>query len=144
MKVVDILMKISVDSYYRTFEGFYYLIQREWCSMGHNFAIRQGICNFALIFLIFFQIKKRTKRPLFFYNSLTACINQCIRTWNCSSIALYSYAKQLTSLIRIYLGISLIITRWYGIMLTTILLVLGQRKVQFKGKIIFNLELLSY
>lgn len=41
------LAEIMLDSYYRTFEGFRTLIQREWLDFGHKFADRCGSnpCN---------------------------------------------------------------------------------------------------
>lgn len=36
------LAEIMLDPYYRTFEGFRILIQREWLDFGHKFADRCG------------------------------------------------------------------------------------------------------
>uniref|UniRef100_A0A7E4VM41 Phosphatidylinositol-3-phosphatase n=1 Tax=Panagrellus redivivus TaxID=6233 RepID=A0A7E4VM41_PANRE len=50
------LCKLLGDPYYRTFEGFKYLVQREWVEFGHKFQDRNGVLNddpneFAPIFL---------------------------------------------------------------------------------------------
>jgi myotubularin-related protein 3/4 len=39
------LCKVMADPYYRTFEGFKYLVQREWIDFGHKFADRNGALN---------------------------------------------------------------------------------------------------
>jgi myotubularin-related protein 3/4 len=39
------LCKIMADPYYRTFDGFKYLVQREWIDFGHKFADRNGVLN---------------------------------------------------------------------------------------------------
>lgn len=37
------LAQLLLDSYYRTFEGFIVLIEKDWISFGHQFALRNGI-----------------------------------------------------------------------------------------------------
>lgn len=37
------LSEIILDPYYRTFKGFMVLIEKEWLSFGHQFAMRNGI-----------------------------------------------------------------------------------------------------
>lgn len=43
-QIVSLCMLIA-DPYYRTFEGFETLIQRQWVEFGHKFADRSGILN---------------------------------------------------------------------------------------------------
>ncbi|CAD5220956.1 unnamed protein product [Bursaphelenchus xylophilus] len=38
------LTKLIADPFYRTFEGFEYLINREWVEFGHKFHDRNGLC----------------------------------------------------------------------------------------------------
>ncbi|KAE9551168.1 hypothetical protein FO519_005613 [Halicephalobus sp. NKZ332] len=39
------LCKVMSDPYYRTFEGFKYIVQRDWVGFGHKFADRNGVLN---------------------------------------------------------------------------------------------------
>lgn len=43
-QIVSLSMLIA-DSYYRTFEGFEMLVQRQWIEFGHKFADRSGVLN---------------------------------------------------------------------------------------------------
>lgn len=36
------LGELVLDPYYRTMDGFIVLIEKEWCSFGHQFALREG------------------------------------------------------------------------------------------------------
>lgn len=36
---------LIADPYYRTFEGFQFLVQRQWIEFGHKFAERSGTLN---------------------------------------------------------------------------------------------------
>lgn len=40
---ISSLVKLILDPYYRTLEGFQVLVQREWLAMGHPFATRAGL-----------------------------------------------------------------------------------------------------
>jgi hypothetical protein len=40
---ISSLVKLIVNPYYRTLEGFQVLVQREWLAMGHPFATRAGL-----------------------------------------------------------------------------------------------------
>lgn len=51
------LAQIVLDPYFRTFEGFAVLIEKDWVSFGHQFAIRNG-CDFR-------SEKKIEKSPIF-------------------------------------------------------------------------------
>ena len=51
------LVQIILDPYFRTFEGFAVLIEKEWVSFGHQFGIRNG-CDWR-------NEKKKEKSPIF-------------------------------------------------------------------------------
>lgn len=51
------LVQIILDPYFRTFEGFAVLIEKDWVSFGHQFAIRNG-CDCR-------SEKKAEKSPIF-------------------------------------------------------------------------------
>lgn len=37
------LVMLALDPYYRTIEGFFMLIQKEWCNFGHKFKTRMAL-----------------------------------------------------------------------------------------------------
>ena len=51
------LVQIILDPYFRTFKGFAILIEKDWVSFGHQFAIRNG-CDLR-------NEKKKEKSPIF-------------------------------------------------------------------------------
>ena len=51
------LVQIILDPYFRTFEGFAVLIEKDWVSFGHQFAIRNG-CDHR-------SEKKKERSPIF-------------------------------------------------------------------------------
>ena len=51
------LVQIILDPYFRTFEGFAVLIEKDWVSFGHQFALRNG-CDCR-------SDKKKEKSPIF-------------------------------------------------------------------------------
>lgn len=51
------IVQIILDPYFRTFEGFAVLIEKDWVSYGHQFAIRNG-CDFR-------KEKKKERSPIF-------------------------------------------------------------------------------
>ena len=51
------IVQIILDPYFRTFEGFAVLIEKDWVSYGHQFAIRNG-CDYR-------QEKKKERSPIF-------------------------------------------------------------------------------
>jgi myotubularin-related protein 5/13 len=66
------ISELLLDPYYRTFEGFQTLIEREWFAFGHRFSHRsnQTAANktgFAPVFLQFLDLVHQvsdTQRPL--------------------------------------------------------------------------------
>ena len=50
-------VQIILDPYFRTFEGFAVLIEKDWISCGHQFAIRNG-CDYR-------PEKKKERSPIF-------------------------------------------------------------------------------
>lgn len=36
------LVEIIMDPYFRTMEGFFVLIEKDWIAFGHQFAMRSG------------------------------------------------------------------------------------------------------
>ena len=40
--IVSSIVQLALDGYYRTIEGFLFLIYKEWIAFGHKFAERMG------------------------------------------------------------------------------------------------------
>lgn len=39
------LIQLIIDPYFRSYEGFFVLIEKDWVSYGHQFSLRQGVGN---------------------------------------------------------------------------------------------------
>lgn len=43
------LAELAIDPYFRTIEGFFVLIEKDWVYFGHQFALRCGHCNHIIL-----------------------------------------------------------------------------------------------